>query len=105
MQKLDQITTEMIEYICGTLCINHQKTKTQEELEEICSECQMGGFLMRLLAEEEEYSGIALCQECKYRKDDNDCCGTDFSWCRGDGLDGHLKETDGCSRGKRKGTI
>lgn len=104
--KMDQITTEMMEYICDNLCA-YPDTASGEKLEEICAECKMGNYLTAILVEREKYSEIVLCQECEYHKNDADCQGTEFSWCRNtDGetpsLDGHLKETDGCSRGRRK---
>lgn len=99
MEKMGQITTEMMEYICDNICI-HAQTISRREKEEICSECKLGSYLTRIFAEHEKYSGIVLCQECEYRKDDNVYSSTDFSWCRkDDALDGCLKETDGCSRG------
>lgn len=104
--KMDQITTEMMEYICDNLCA-YPDTASGDKLEEICAECKMGNYLTAIFVEQEKYSGIVLCQECEYHKSDTDCQGTDFSWCgntdkKAAGLDGNLKETDGCSRGRRK---
>lgn len=78
--KMDQITTEMMEYICDNLCAYLDYT-SGEKMEEICAECKMGNYLTAIFAEQEKYSGIVLCQECEYHKSDTDCQGTDFSWC------------------------
>lgn len=42
--EMDKITTEMAEYICDKLCI-YPQTKQEDELEEICCECEMGKFV------------------------------------------------------------
>lgn len=42
--EMDKITTEMAKYICDKLCI-YPHTKQEDELEEICCECEMGKFV------------------------------------------------------------
>ena len=46
-----------------------------------------------------KYQEIVLCKECEYKASHPV---TDLSYCRsGIGMDGTLKETDGCSRGAK----
>lgn len=46
---IDKLTTEMMEHICDNLCKHPTKAKDQEELDEICSSCQMGQFVCDVL--------------------------------------------------------
>lgn len=82
-------------------------------MEAYCAEeCEMGQHFCNILNqynkindfEESElrkimtkYQEIVLCKECEYKASHPV---TDLSYCRlGMGMDGTLKETDGCSRG------
>lgn len=46
--KMDQITTEMAEYICDKIC-RYPREMEQEELDEHCCECEMGRFICEIL--------------------------------------------------------
>lgn len=48
---MEKTTTEMAEYICDKLCKEPLKAKSQEELEEVCCECQLGSFICGILNE------------------------------------------------------
>lgn len=86
-------------------CDNCKKIEgvSQEETDEI-----YGLSCMRssraILNENNRYSKIVLCGECEYYREDNDCQGNEFAYCRlNNGLDESINSNDGCSRGKRKG--
>lgn len=49
MRKIEEITTEMMEHVCDKLCKYPVETMDQEELEDICCECEMGRFSSELL--------------------------------------------------------
>ena len=43
---IDQITTEMMEYICDSVCKHSNNAMLlQEELDGFCAECKMGKFV------------------------------------------------------------
>ena len=47
---IDKITTEVMEHICDNLCMHPIRVgQTQEELEDICTECRMGKFVCDIL--------------------------------------------------------
>lgn len=48
--NIDQITTELAEYICDELC-RHPKDLAEKELEEICCECKLGQYICDTLNE------------------------------------------------------
>ena len=82
--KMDEIVENMANYICDHIC---QKPKeiTDQEIR-----IHLGNFY-------DEYQEIVLCKEYEYKASHPV---TDLSYCRlGMGMDGTLKETDGCSRG------
>lgn len=100
--KMDQIVERMTEYICDSLCKNPEKY-SEEELQEICAECEMGQFICDIPNEYNRYAQMVKCSECEFRKDDTDCAGTFYSYCRFEGgLEGDVTENDGCSRGRRR---
>ena len=46
---MDQITTEMMEHICDNLCKHPCNAEDQEELDDICAECEMAKFICDVL--------------------------------------------------------
>ena len=46
--KLEQATTAMMEHVCDHLC-RFPGQCSEEELEEICAECRMDGFIGEIL--------------------------------------------------------
>lgn len=97
---------ELLDELMSTACDNCKKIEgvSQEKAEEICAGCPAGDHLCAILNENNRYSKIVLCGECEYYREDNDCQGNEFAWCRlKDGLDGNVDPDEGCSRGKRKG--
>ena len=47
---MDKLTTEMMEHICDNICKHPNRVGiSQEELENICAECQMGRFVCDIL--------------------------------------------------------
>lgn len=97
---------ELLDNLMSAACDNCKKIEgvSQEEADEICAECPTGDHLCEILNENNRYSQFVLCGECEYYREDNDCQGNEFAYCRlGDGLDGNVDPDDGCSRGKRKG--
>lgn len=99
---------KLLDNLMSTVCDNCKKIEgaSQEETDEICTECPAGECLCKILNENEKYSKIVLCSECEYYREDDDCQGNEFAWCwLNKGLDGNIDSNDGCSRGKRKGTI
>ena len=99
---------KLLDNLMSTVCDNCKKIEgaSQEETDEICAECPAGECLCEILNENERYSKIVLCRECEYYREDDDCQGNEFAWCRlNNGLDGNIDSNDGCSRGKRKGAI
>ena len=46
---MDQITTEMMEYICDNQCKHPYNAEDQEELDDICAECEMAKFICDIL--------------------------------------------------------
>ena len=49
--KMDRITTEMAEHICDNLCKHPCQNLDQEELEEICADCELGHYICDILNE------------------------------------------------------
>lgn len=111
--KMDEIVENMANYICDHICKKPKEITDQEEMEAYCAEeCEMRQHFCNILNqynkindfEESElrkimtkYQEIVLCKECEYKASHPV---TDLSYCRlGMGMDGTLKETDGCSRG------
>jgi hypothetical protein len=111
--KMDEIVENMANYICDHICQKPKEITDREKLEDYCAEeCEMGQHFCNILNqynkindfEESElrkimikYQEIVLCKECEYKASHPV---TDLSYCRlGMGMDGTLKETDGCSRG------
>lgn len=97
---------ELLDGLMSAACDNCKKIEgvTQEEADEICAKCPAGDHLCALLNENNRYSKIVLCGECEYYREDNDCQGNEFAYCRlNNGLDESINSNDGCSRGKRKG--
>ena len=43
--KMEKITTEMAEFICDKICKNPINTQSEEQLEDICSECKLSQFI------------------------------------------------------------
>lgn len=49
---MDKVTTEMMEHLCDNLCRHpHDPELTQEELDDICTECKMGRYVCDMLNE------------------------------------------------------
>lgn len=97
---------ELLDDLMSTACDNCKKIEgvSQEEADEICAGCPAGTKICAIMNENNRYSKIVLCSECEYYREDNDCQGKEFAYCRlNDGLDGDINPNDGCSRGKRKG--
>ena len=97
---------ELLDGLMSTACDNCKKIEgvSQEKADEICVGCPAGDHLCAILNENNRYSQIVLCSECEYYREDNDCQGNEFAYCRlNNGLDESINPNDGCSRGKRKG--
>ena len=97
---------ELLDELMSTACDNCKKIEgvSQEKAEEICAGCPAGDHLCAILNENNRYSQIVLCGECEYYREDDDCQGNEFAYCRlNNGLDESINPNDGCSRGKRKG--
>lgn len=97
---------ELLDGLMSTACDNCKKIEgvSQEKAEEICAGCPAGDHLCAILNENNRYSQIVLCGECEYYREDDDCQGNEFAYCRlNNGLDESVNPNDGCSRGKRKG--
>lgn len=110
---MDEIVENMAGYICDHICQKRKEITDQEKLEDYCNgECEMRKHFCNILNQYNEinnfeeselckimtkYQEIVLCKECEYKASHPV---TDLSYCRlGMGMDGTLKETDGCSRG------
>lgn len=48
---MDKITTEMAEHICDNICRFPREVEEQDELDEICCECEIGRFICNILNE------------------------------------------------------
>lgn len=111
--EMDNIVENMAEYICDHICQKPKEITDAEKLEDYCAEeCDIGSHICNILNqynkindfEDSElykimtkHRNIVLCKECQYRAHCND---GEFEWCRlGAGLDGNLREGEGCSRG------
>lgn len=46
--KVDKITTEMMEHICDNLCRFPREAEDEDQLVDICAECEMGRFVCDL---------------------------------------------------------
>lgn len=54
MSKIEEITDNMAEHFCNNLCWHPKRTDiSQEQLEDICCECQMGKYMCDILNESE----------------------------------------------------
>lgn len=105
---MDEITTQMMEYICDNICKHPKEQTEQDALEVICADCKMGQFVCDILNEYnrlndfdnsqckkvmEKYAGFVRCNQCEYGS----------RHCRMiAGLPMELSDSDGCSRGKEK---
>lgn len=111
--EMDNIVENMAEYICDHICQKPKEITDAEKLEDYCAEeCDIGSHICNILNqynkindfEDSElykimtkHRNIVLYKECRYRAHCND---GEFDWCRlGAGLDGNLREGEGCSRG------
>lgn len=54
MIDMDKVTTEMMEYVCDKLCRFPYEIQDQDELDCICAECKMGGFVCDIKESREE---------------------------------------------------
>lgn len=52
MRNLEEITTEMGEYVCDTICRFPGAVGDKEVLEEICAECRVEEFICSILNRE-----------------------------------------------------
>lgn len=113
--RMDEITTEMAEYICDKLCVHSCGSSiSEEELEAKCAECKMDKFVIDALNTYneinnfeqsqvrklmEQYSDLVRCADCKYAKKNAE----GRMWCNHlEGLTSYLEEKDGCSKGVKK---
>ena len=67
---------------------------------EILNECSSMISLItdQMYKQIEQHAGFVRCGECEYFMKEYGC-----NWCRlASGLDGDLKDTDGCTKGKAK---
>ncbi|MBQ8038263.1 MAG: hypothetical protein IJ274_00060 [Lachnospiraceae bacterium] len=110
------LTEKLANYVCDKLCRFPYEITDETEMQNKCGRCEINKFLdqiqeaydkindfnnTQLAKLMKEHRKIVLCKNCAFRKDDTDCQGTDFSWCRlVTGIDGHIGDYDGCSRGK-----
>lgn len=62
--KMDQITTEMAEYICDNIC-RFPREMEQEELDEHCCGCEMGRFICGILNTYNDLNNFEKSQSCK----------------------------------------
>jgi len=57
--NMDKITTDLAEFICDKVCIHPKNVSdtviTQDELEDICAECEMSKHICNVL---NEYNGL-----------------------------------------------
>lgn len=51
MDKINQITTEMAEYVCDNICRHMGEFEDEADLEEICCECKLGQYICDILNE------------------------------------------------------
>ena len=66
---IDQITTEMMEYICDNLCKHPNRVGiTQDELDGICAECKMGKFVCDILNTYNRQNSCEGCQNAECTK-------------------------------------
>lgn len=63
--KMDQITTEMAEFICDDICKHREEGLSQDELDEICCDCKMGQFICEILNTYNELNDFEKSQCCK----------------------------------------
>lgn len=98
---MNDVITEMANYICDQICQKPKEITDREKLEDYCNgECEFPTYLCRLVNQQEKYKSITLCEECAWRAYEKE---TGAHWCRlSGGLDSCLKENEGCSRGTTK---
>lgn len=110
------LTENLANHVCDKLCRFPYEITDETEMQNMCGQCEINRFLdqMQEAYDEindfnntqlsklmKEHRKIVLCKNCDFRKDDNDCQGGEFAWCRlSTGLDGNLAEDEGCSRGR-----
>ena len=58
--KMDRITTEMAEHICDNLCKHPCQNLDQEELEEICANCELGHYICDILNEHNKEKKVTV---------------------------------------------
>lgn len=52
MSRMEELTDKMAEHFCGNLCRHPYRTDiSQDQLDDICDECQMGEFICDILNE------------------------------------------------------
>lgn len=109
------IIEKMIEHVCDHMCQYPKEIPDEEKLQEKCDACEMGDYVCHILNAYDEvnnfeksqlhalmkkYRKIIRCDECEYQAYEKT---TNIYWCRlSAGLDGCLKEEEGCSRGKKR---
>ena len=47
--EMEKIVTPMMEHVCDHLCRFPRETVSEEDLDEICAECQMGQYVCDIL--------------------------------------------------------
>ena len=111
--KMDEIVENMANYICDHICQKPKEITDLDEMKDYCNgKCEMRKYFGDILKQYNEindfekselykimckFRNIVLCKECEYKVSHP---GTDLSYCRlGSGMEGTLKENDGCSRG------
>lgn len=76
--SVDKIITEMVEHVCDSLC-KHPGLCHQQQLDVICNDCKMGGYVLKLTElknlqdeidrrTEIEHQAIKLIGECKFEE-------------------------------------
>lgn len=110
---MDKMTTDFAEFICDGIC-GKLVGLNEEDSADICAECGMADYIIKIdntynelnsfdktqtAAVMKKYSGITLCNECKFRGENEY-----GKYCRnGNGiLKDSFTDLDGCSNGKRK---
>ena len=109
---MDKIVEEMLEHICDHICIAPRVIGDEEQMHEFCRQCKMEKFACDICNKYNQindfvnsqagkllmmYRNFVFCHECVYCQNEEDC-----RWCKKkDGLDGHLEDRTGCTRGKR----
>lgn len=99
MNDMQSSIMEMTSYVCDHICQKPKEITDEEKLEEYCNGvCDFATHICRAMnmAGRED---CVFCSACQYRAHEEE---TDTTWCcLPEGLDGNLKEKDGCSRGRK----